>query len=391
MLNKTVLCVLATLLLGGCAGHHNIPPSDFYTSNISDRTVRIVLDQDGSFYPTTQNHPVYKVKPSWWCNFRNCGWQLHKLKDKKGSATFYDFDNDYNNVAQQVIDDLKKTLKSTHHLVVLIHGFNNNFADALENYKLIRKAIDKDKEVTFLEVYWDGLDHFLQPFSFWADSLTYSNLAGQIGLRKILNGIDLPIELTFVTHSRGAAVAISAISDPIYDDTMCAPQEGNGKKLNVELCRCHLGDRVKLNTDFPRFSAFNDRNFNSINLVMFAAAVGKGHFWQGTDIYFQNQDKIGMFIGTNKRDFATNKLLGNHENFGDTSMGGNQPVIDEIMLSMDSQQSRIHIQQLIFKKGFYHGLSEYFGEQNSGKPECMMWAGHLRAVKPADCSIDRVN
>ncbi|BCD98854.1 alpha/beta hydrolase [Marinagarivorans cellulosilyticus] len=387
---KYILIIAFTAWLSGCAGKHTLRPDNYYSINSENHVIKVAFDQEGSIYPIDSNHDAFDWEPSWKCRFADCGWQLHRIKNADNKELVYDYFTDHKAALSIITKDLNESIQSTGHLVVLIHGFNNDHDQASANFGEIQKKIEKD--VTFLEVYWDGLGGW-QPISFWGDALTYSNLAGQLGLRRILNSVENKPHLTFVTHSRGAAVALSAISDPKYDEDICAPQENNVNKTNIELCAKQLGENVPLDPDkpLPRFSPFKSGNFSSLNTAMFAPAIGSGHIWEGTSRYLGELDKVNLIVGANTKDFATSKVVAGHEFYGDTSLGGNKCYIESATANLYRKESNIRLQTLWFHKGRYHGLLDYFDQKtNKQKPECMLWAASLITTKPHECNLKQV-
>ncbi|HEY9031977.1 MAG TPA: hypothetical protein VIM93_11495 [Kangiella sp.] len=366
---KYLVGSLFAFIISGCAGIHPKPPSDYYSSNLPERTVRVAFDQNGHIYPlSTEKWDWNAVQPAWWCKVKGCSFQLKKVEDNEG-GNVYDPEKDRLHYTKEVIDDLNKILEGKEKLAIFIHGFNNNYDDAQCIYKQFRSKID---DIPVLEVYWDGVENNV-PIKIWFPALTYSNLAGQIGLRSILNGIKHPIDVSFVTHSRGAAVAVSAISNPIYDPGIEAPQEEDDNKHKF------------LGYSEPNFGTINDVSF-----VFFAPAIGNGHFWPGIDEFLPDDRVAHFYFGTNPDDFATSKSIVPSQAFGDTSLGGNQDAINLVKSEYSENNELINIQQEKFIHGSEHGIPGYFSPVNGSKPECMLWASGLRKEKPNDCKLTPV-
>lgn len=362
---------LIAIFLTACAGTHPKPPSDYYSSSKPDNTVRVAFDQNGHIYPLSAEKWDWNddaFKPHWRCKITGCGFQLKKVTRQGGLV--YDPETDRENNTKKVIDDLNKILIGKEKLAVFIHGFNNNYDDAQEIYKKFRSKID---DVPVLEVYWDGVENKV-PLKIWFPALTYSNLAGQIGLRPILNGIKNPIDISIVTHSRGAAVAISAISNPIYDSGIEAPQE---EDINKKA--------------FPGYTDPDFEKITNISFVFFAPAIGNGHFWPGIDYFLPHNKVTYFYLGTNPKDFATSKSIIPSNAFGDTSLGGRQKAIDTVIREYSNNNKLINIQQIKFVHGSDHGIPGYFSPINGDNPECMLWASGLRKAKPANCQLTPVN
>ena len=402
MLGKTlfgyrILVLSVLLVISGCAAKHVIPPSDYqtrtldtahYEPEVMEHTFRVAFDQHGSIYPSDPTHYLFTIAPhSIKCRFFSCPWNIHSTYDMTGIQQSYDFIDSHAEYRNALLTKLNASLAETNKLVVFIHGFNNDFDAASENFRLMREKMDMEN-ITILEVYWDGLDLPVPLFP-WAKALTYSNLAGQIGLRSILNGIDVSdSELAFVTHSRGAGVAVSSISDPVYDNHICAPQE-SGTHDYGQLCKKSLPDDVLVDSSFPRFDAFDSDKFSSINLVFFAPAIGGGHFWSEMNRYLTGGN-VNFFVAANEGDYANGKVIGKPGFYGDTSLGADKEEIERYKSMLRSSMPNITLQYLFFKDGFYHGLDDYFSEKDNGSlPECLLWAGQLREDMPAECTLVR--
>ncbi|MDO6477349.1 alpha/beta hydrolase [Alteromonas sp. 1_MG-2023] len=393
-----VIFLVILILLGGCAAKHVIPPEDYqvrnldaahYQPGVKEHIFRVSFDQHGSMYPLYPDHYLFTITPHRIkCRFISCGWSIHSTIDPEGNQPSYHFIDSHNTFKNTLLTKLNTSLEKTQKLVVFIHGFNNDFDAASKNFGLIREKIDMDN-ITILEVYWDGLDLPIPLFP-WAKALTYSNLAGQIGLRGILNGINVhDIELAFITHSRGAAVAVSAISDPIYDDDICAPQE-TGKHDYLQLCEKQIPSEAFVDESFPRFEPFKSSIFSNINLVFFAPAIGGGHFWSEMNRYLPDSINVNFFVAANEGDYANGKVIGKPGFYGDTSLGADRKEIERYISILNASMPKISLQYLFFNDGFYHGLDDYFNEEdNGGLPECLLWASQLRKSVSTDCKLVR--
>src|SRR5690606_17943217 len=67
-----------------------------------------------------------------------------------------------------------------------------------------------------IQFYWDGLtsQSILGGAKIWFDATNYSQMAGEFGLRRILNVISNK-EVYIISHSRGASVVVSALNSTI--------------------------------------------------------------------------------------------------------------------------------------------------------------------------------
>jgi hypothetical protein len=388
---KVILSVIGVLLLNSCAGKHVRPPSNYYpaqTEMQNKKIIRVAFDQNGHIYPLSTKDWNWNAKEfqlSKYCQIVGCSYQLRKLHNSNG-VPVYNPSKDRNKYTKQLIQDLNKILQNQDKLVIFIHGFNNDYKKAQETYNEFRKKMNN---YPILEVYWDGLKKS-PPLKIWFSALTYSNLAGQIGLRPIINGINKPIDLVFVTHSRGAAVAISTVSDPIYDSDICAPQEEN-LSCNDNVCKCEKEDEVCLckNGKFLGFIKPNFKKIKSLNFVFFAPAIGEGHFWKNMDRYFPDNKIINFYLGTDENDFSTSKSFLSSKAFGDTSLGSDPKTIKKIIKIYSDNNTKINIQDTRFMQE-EHGIKDgYFSKENKDRSDCMFWAAGLNRKKPQNCKLIR--
>lgn len=213
-----ILSTIATagvLISGcGCAALHSIPPQTVVLNTVEKDTVaketviRVFLDQDGFLWPD-------KDRPSF--NLKGIGNHALKLSTTNRESSYYTIE--HRPRAEKIANDLRNELEGGKELVVLIHGFNNNYAEANHSFGLVRGQISRShpRERVYLEVYWDGL--YQQGMrglarAFWFKASTYSQLGGVIGLRRLLNGLPAETPVRVITHSRGAAVVLGALGTP---------------------------------------------------------------------------------------------------------------------------------------------------------------------------------
>lgn len=351
---KGILLAMA-LILSGCAGLHSMPPNGY--SNTNDlQSIRVFFDQFGDLYPTSPeaNMPEQRLLG------RNYAFSvrthMNNTNQIYNDATI---EKHYLDVAETISDRLEASKK----LVFLIHGYNNSYKEASSSFEYIKnrlKSNSKD-DFFFVEVYWDGL--FKGPFSFpfplayWFESMTYSNIAGQVGLRKLINRLPENTELTLITHSRGAGVAFSAISNPVYDDHIVVPP----------------------------FEKLKGTNISKLNIVSIAPAVGNGHPIGDLSELLPIDSKV--FIGFNANDPVLKKSQGKFvigsERFGDTSLGVN----DEFYLAAERKvnQSRVVLQRVVYNGYDAHGIRGYI--DNTVSSDCLFWAAKLIVEKPTECSL----
>lgn len=207
--------LISVAFSGACAGLHVVPQQNYSVTpaGVKHEVVRVAFDQDGDPYPASP--PAIMPRPP----IMSVGLSAYTVKDRFGTNFVPE-----RRIAE-VADSINSSLMRTRGpLIILIHGYNNSFKAAESSYREIVASIDEvypERRFTFLQVYWDGIYRgpFTAPlpFAYWFDATTYSNLAGQHGLRSILNRITRDTPVRVITHSRGAAVALSALVNPYYD------------------------------------------------------------------------------------------------------------------------------------------------------------------------------
>jgi hypothetical protein len=114
-------------------------------------------------------------------------------------------------ICRDFADRIQEMCNDGRPLIVLIHGFNHTYPEAYRAYKGARLRIQErypNGQFAYLEVHWDG--YYGDAFPSWPLAQVSSKWAG-LGLRKLLGRVDPSIPIRILTHSRGAAVACSAL------------------------------------------------------------------------------------------------------------------------------------------------------------------------------------
>ena len=215
MKNALLAPIFALIMLSGCAYRNNYPVTQAFPVARDDAaSLRIYVDANGTFYPDEWR--------------RQCGAACAKIKRgfslvKTGfTAPGY---------AAHIATDEKRQLAvvtnyiATHRRIfILIHGFNTDEEDARASYNRIRDRIDLRTSDGIIEFYWDGLaklpskDAFsVAPLAFWKKATSHSQTAGVRGLRPILAAAK-DRDFVLISHSRGASVALSALSNPPFQN-----------------------------------------------------------------------------------------------------------------------------------------------------------------------------
>lgn len=347
MIGKLCSAILMIGALTGCAGQHVRPSADY--ARAEARLVRVAYDQNGDTYPRSTDPVDWSSFEASWYQSRFGG--PFRLRDQYEQSGGMDWSAVQAQAKQDVANELNAALEDGDTLVVLIHGFNNTYEEAGEAYDLIHQRVTVDtNDIVFLEVFWDGLrlrsDKALDKAgyaSFWPDALTYSNFAGHYGLRGLLNAVEREVDLRFVTHSRGIAVALSALADPTYDSDIVCPDERP----------CHG------RTEGKQPPLANPR-FRSVKIAAFAPAIGNGHLNAELDNALASHP-VMLLAGLNTRDFATSKSVVSSRFWGDTSLGSDPGYVLEQQFQ---QRKHLDLRIGLFNHGSGHALESYFSEGN---------------------------
>lgn len=355
--NGLVALVVVTVL-SGCAGLHHIPPADFNKLE-SANTVRVFFDQHGDVYPKI---PPAAPPTQRFVGFNRSFTVTEYLKETRQAERSSRESERINEVASEVKEKIE--LSSSGRLYILIHGYNNSYEDASATLGEIKEQLEKNLDETpvFLEVYWDGLYKgpisFPYPLWYWFDSMAYSNIAGEIGLRKVLNRLPEKTDVVFVTHSRGAGVAISSLSEPEYSESI---KRSNPERINGE-------------------------RFGSVIFLMLAPAIGNGH--SIVELKKSLPEKSAMLVGFNENDPALRKSLVGEGNLGDTSLGVNNEFFTNVASKVNQRDS--WLQRFIFENHKDHSASGYLSHNEGQAFQCMIWAIYAERLRPEGCSLQPV-
>ena len=258
------LAITALLALSGCAYRNNfpLPRSAALAHSVEADTMRVYVDADGTFYPADWRQACPRRCEPFEKNsslfIKSAGSDARRL-----SFRAHILDNQ-----ARSLDALARFVGAHPRLFILVHGFNCDEADARASYDRIRDRIAFKPDDGVIEFYWDGLVKVpakkklsAAPLSFWRHAVNYSQTAGSRGLRRIL-ALAHGRDIVMISHSRGASVLLSALSNPGYPERFI--------KRIERLGFTHIdGDRDYLNPPpLPAGAA------NRIRLLMLAPAIG---------------------------------------------------------------------------------------------------------------------
>lgn len=350
------------VLLSGCAGFHSMPPPNYSTvAAANPRLIKLIFDQNGNLYPQSPD-PSGIALPEQAPN-RNAEFDLAKHYSAKGIA--YDGGALLRAAAADIREALSRAPNAR--LVFLIKGFNNSYRENDDEYAWVRQRIfdyNPSGNFIFVQVYWDALYKGKRtapaPLAYFGEAMSYSNMAGMCGLRPLLELLPDGTRTTFLTHSRGAAVALAAISDPLFDP------------------------KIRLACELP---PLRPGKLADAALVAFAPAIGDGHMRETdgrTDLDMYS-NLAGFYVGFAENDFATSKThfgirLGGYR-AGDTRLGSEPAYFDLI-----AGGSGGRLQREVFTQT-EHDWEAYVAQDQQTR--CLFWAGRLIDTRPEGCSVRR--
>jgi hypothetical protein len=251
--------------LSGCAYRNNFPLSQTFPINVAPDRIGVYVDANGTFYPSGWKAAC----PNLCDKFQKTPSLLIKAAEDDDVAKTF---------RAKLISDEKRQLAliadfaAAHsRLFILIHGFNTDETDARESYDRVRDRMALNAGDGIIEFYWDGLVKLpskkafsVAPLAFWQQAAGNSQTAGSRGLRRIL-AIARNRDIFLISHSRGASVALSALSNPPYAD---------GFLTRTERLDFDHNDGVDGSPNFLRPAALPADTGNRIRLLMLAPAIG---------------------------------------------------------------------------------------------------------------------
>jgi len=353
------LIVALAAFLSGCGGLHVVPDQN-YSETGDPNTIRIVFDQDGNLYPKSPPSKMPEPGIYNWNSARTVDHEMCKLREPYSPELTEQLYQEY----AAEIDAAMRRLK-TNRVIFLIHGYNNRYSRARdEAFAGMKKAIldATQEDQVFVEVYWDGLYRGLftapVPAWYWFDSMSYSNIAGQRGLRTLLNRLPRDLDMVFMTHSRGAGVAFSAFADPLYDEHIYVPP----------------------------YEPLKKDHFRSVTLAPIAPAIGSGHpLWQLKTVL---PDDSRVVVGFNEKDWVLQKSIKDFgpgpDRFGDTGLGANDWHFRQLAKHLNAD-GREWLQRVEYQDYSSHDIEGYLDREPIG---CLLWKTGLAKAAPPDCPVE---
>lgn len=314
-MKKIFLNFSLCLVLISCSISHNIPASQQPNNTVKPNIINAFVDQNGSFYPD-QWKTSYGVPPK---NSKKNEYSLKKRSIELG-------------IEQQLQEFQKANLKRVSSQVspkkrvfIMIHGFNAPYTETTAIYDQIIAQLNANSITDeMIKFYWDGLysNSLFGGMKNWFPAASFSQTAGDLGLRGILNTIQGK-DIYIISHSRGASVVLSALKSPPFKESFVE-----------ETKEAH---DIDLNATAPL-----KENGNRITAIMLAPAVGKIDFQEQTAVKdsmafmrFSPQLKK-MHITINNTDNMLKKVIGFlSKKLTPTNLGYNDDLYKELNMQYD--------------------------------------------------------
>lgn len=269
------------VVLSACSAMHNVPSSQVPNNFINPNITSAYVDQNGNFYPNQWENKFGQAPKK----ATRKEYSLMKIATENG------FQQDLISFENTQLKAFANRVKNKKRVIIFIHGINNDYMSSLKNYNKARNFMDLNKTTDeVVNFYWDGLvtNNIFGAAKVWVSATTNSQLAGEYGLRRILNSISNK-EIYLISHSRGAAVVLSALRNPELKSVEKRIAE-NFHHIDVEN------------------AAPLAENSNKIYSIMIAPAIGVKDFKteEGNFKEFSNQLKM-IHSTINETDFILGK------------------------------------------------------------------------------------
>jgi pimeloyl-ACP methyl ester carboxylesterase len=233
--------VLTTVVVvqAGCV-RHSVPVTPYPVHAVPPRELEVFVDQDGTFYPdlweAKLGGPPRRRGYSLIMRARARGWE-DSLRIAEGTA----------------LQRIRAFASDKRRVFVLVHGFNNDHSAAARAYRMIKDRIAFEQGDGIFSFFWDGLAGTgVGAAQIWFPAAGYSQLAGERGLRRVLDQIQAK-DVIIIAHSRGGSVTLSALAAPPYRASFASattwidiknlpPLAQNGNRITALFLAPAIGD-----------------------------------------------------------------------------------------------------------------------------------------------------
>jgi hypothetical protein len=253
------------ITLSGCAYRNNYPISETFPIAAASDRIGVYVDANGTFFPDRWRD----VCPDRCQPYGKSPSLLLKANSDHQNATAFRVRLAAEEKRQ--LTEVARFVASHPRLFILIHGFNSDEPDIKGSYDRIVDRIKLSPGDGIIEFYWDGFvtsppnaKLSLAPARFWPAATAHSQAAGSRGLRRIL-ALAKNRNIVLISHSRGASVILSALSNPPY---------GNDFLTRTERHDFDPDDGIDGSPNFLRPAPLPANSGNELHLLMLAPAIG---------------------------------------------------------------------------------------------------------------------
>ena len=284
-----VLAGLVLLMCAGCA--HNLPDDDVPNRRLTGSLAQAYVDMNGTFFPPN------------WADRDIVGRRAVELNHSLFSA-LRDPVLQRENILEPErawLDELTGMSADKKRVFIFLVGFNTTQADSTPDLQAMQDAFEISPDDLSIRFFWDGHDarFVIDAARIWFWGTGSSQVAGQHGLRRLINAVSAPDrEVVIVSYSRGASVVLAALSDPAYDPVF------KDKMLGFD----YLVPAGEAFFSPPALSP------GPIRVLMLAPAIGTPDFWaprtgDGDPVFRHFPCRLESVRYTiNRRDYVLNKL-----------------------------------------------------------------------------------
>ena len=256
-MKRHIFAFASAALVAGCWGH-SYPDTNVFIKPVAEsfspaETVQVFVDPNGTFYPTGWTEEMKRYR----------SWKADSLLNESNEDPV--FRSLIENGEREQLTQLAEFGRDKERILILIHGYNNEMNVAQAAFVDIERKVELTPQDGIVRFYWDGLTGSgIGGGKIWFNAAGYSQLAGQRGLRRVLESFS-DKEIFLISHSRGASVVLSALGNPVYDpeflkDTMDVSKDWGPTYRN-----------------FLQIDPYKDRG-NRIHVIALAPAVDRIDF-----------------------------------------------------------------------------------------------------------------
>lgn len=308
-----LVALLPVLLSGGllsaCHTHNVVFPSR--PTPGEPRVIEVYYDRVGDLYPDGDipidiGRPYIELANQFRKRRREQVWTDLKRQTGVGGSAAMTFEKQWAAVqevliqrnAERIVRAIQRPGGSHRTLAILVHGFNNNRAEAEDWYKAAQPHFGNPDDVAFLHVYWDGLETTgIAPLPVKSWTGAQANFP-HIGLefRRLLRAIherapSVPVRI--LTHSSGGPLIASTLGNASLPFKGADSEEFKYYHANIR-------------GEDPKYAP---AQFRDMRVAMIVPAASGDTYVNFTDMAINLTAPQRLIIGINREDYAITKTV----------------------------------------------------------------------------------